>query len=90
MGEPKEFSIYHWNDFKDKTHCFDYGDFIVPSNFKENLVIDVGIVPDLMDSFRMRDYCDSSNDGIWAETFKIMRTISRARDAKMSKSCTAI
>ena len=58
------FSIYRWDDFSDKSKCFDYGDFVSPQEIKDNIIgVDVGTVPTLMDNIPMRDYGDSINFG---------------------------
>jgi hypothetical protein len=77
-----EFSISYWDDFNDKTHCFDCGDLISPFAIESNLGIDVGIVLNLMDNVRMsRDYID--NNGIWAKAVKIIRKRCFANDLKI-------
>ena len=53
------FSIYHWDDFNDKSKCFDYGDFVATREIEDNIGVDDGIVPNLMDNIPMRDYGDS-------------------------------
>jgi hypothetical protein len=57
------FSIYHWDDFSDKSKCFDYGDFVSAQEIEDNIGVDVGIVPTLVDTIPMRDY--SVSDNIW-------------------------
>ena len=58
-----EFSTYHSDDFDDKSKCFDYGDLIKAREIEDNLGIDVGIIPTLMDIIPMTDHCVSN--GIW-------------------------
>ncbi len=57
------FSIYHWDDFCDKSKCFDYGDFVSARDIEDTIGVDVGIVPTLMDHIPMRNYGDSND--IW-------------------------
>ncbi len=57
------FGIYHWDDFIDKSKCFDYGDFVTEREIEDNIGEDVGIVPTLMDNIPKRDYSD--NNKIW-------------------------
>ena len=57
------FSFYHWDDFSDKSKCFDYGVFVYARETEDNLGVDASIVPTLMDNIPMRDYGDSNN--IW-------------------------
>ena len=52
------FAIYHWDDFIDKSKCFDYGDFITAREIEDNIGADAGIVPNLMDNIPIRDYRD--------------------------------
>jgi len=66
------FSIYHWDNFSDKFKYFDYGDFVFAQEIEDNIGIDVGIVPTLMDNISMRDYDDSNN--IWKELVKFSRS----------------
>ena len=67
-----EFSIYHWDDFNDKTKCFDYGELITSRETEDNVGIDVGIIPTLMKNLPIRDHYD--NNSVWAETSKILRS----------------
>jgi len=50
-------AIYHWDNFSsDKSRCFDYGDFVsIPEIVEDNIGVDVGIVPTLMDNIHIRD-----------------------------------
>jgi len=59
-----ELSIYHGDDFNDKSKCFNYGELITSREIEDNLSTDVGIIPTLMDNILMRDNCASN--GIWA------------------------
>ena len=47
------FGIYHWDDFMDKSKCFDCGDFVTAREIEDNISADVGIVPTLMDNIPM-------------------------------------
>jgi len=49
------FSIYHWDDFMDKSKCFDYIDFVTAWEIEDNNGADAGIVPTLMDNIPMRE-----------------------------------
>jgi hypothetical protein len=71
-GNSDEFSICHWDDFSDKSKCFDYDDLVTTREFEDNLGIDVGILPNRMENIVMRDHCDSN--GIWAETTRNLRS----------------
>jgi hypothetical protein len=53
-----DFYIYHWDDFIDKSKCFDCGDFVTAREIEDNIGADDGIVPTLMDNIPMRDYSD--------------------------------
>jgi len=66
------FPIYHWNSFSDKSKCFDFGDFVSAREIEDNIGVDVGIVPTLMDNIPIRDYGGSSK--IWTELVKILRS----------------
>jgi len=66
------FSIYHWNNFSDKSKCFNYGDFVSAREIEDNIGADVGIVPTHMDNIPMRDYGDSNK--VWKELVKILRS----------------
>jgi hypothetical protein len=52
--------------------CFDYGDFVFAQEIEDNIGVDVGIVPTLMDNSPIRDYGDSNN--IWTELVKILQS----------------
>jgi hypothetical protein len=67
-----EFYIYYWADRVEKSRCFDFGDFLTARDIANNLGTDVGIIPCFWDNIRMRDHDD--NNGIWAETIRIMRS----------------
>jgi hypothetical protein len=54
------FDIYHWDDFIDKSKCFNYGDFVTAREIENNIGAYVGIVPTLMDNIPMRDYNDNN------------------------------
>jgi hypothetical protein len=47
-------------------------------DIEENLGIDVGIIPMLMENVPMREYSD--NNKIWAESVKILRSRAFDRD----------
>jgi hypothetical protein len=66
------FSIYHWDDFTDKSKCFYYGDFVTSRKIEDIIGADAGIVPTLMGDIPMRDYSDNNN--IWTEVVKILRS----------------
>ena len=66
------FSIYPWDNFYDKSKCFDYGEFVSAREIEDNICVDDGIVPTLMDNIPMRDYGDSNN--IWTKLVKILRS----------------
>jgi len=55
------FSIYHWDNFSDKSKCFHYGDFVFAREIENNIGVDVGIVLTLMDNIPFRDYDDRKN-----------------------------
>ena len=57
------FSIYHWDDFSDKSKYFDYGDFVFAREIENNIGVVDDIVPTLMDNISMRDYSDSKKFG---------------------------
>ena len=57
------FGIYHWDDFIDKSKCFDYGDFVNAREIEGNIGADASIVPTLVDNIPMRDYSDRNK--IW-------------------------
>jgi len=67
-----EFSIYHWDNFNDKSKCFDYGELITTREIEDNLGVDVGIIMTLMYNIPMRDQCGIN--GIWAEIAIILRS----------------
>ena len=64
-------SNYHWDDFNDKSKCFDYGDSVSAREIEDIIGVDVGIVRTLMDNITMRDYGDSIN--IWTGLVTILR-----------------
>ena len=35
-----DFSIYHWDDFGDKSKCFDCGDFVFSREIEDNIGFD--------------------------------------------------
>ena len=55
------FSIYHWDNFSDKSKCFHYDDFAFAREVENNIGVDVGIVLTLMDNIPIRDYDDRKN-----------------------------
>jgi hypothetical protein len=67
-----EFFIYNWDDFNDNYKCFNYGELIIAREIEDNLAIDVGIIPALMDYIPTRDHYD--NNGIRAKTSRILRS----------------
>ena len=54
------FSIYYWNNFGDKSKCFDYGGFVSAREIEDNIGADASIVPTLMDNIPTRDHGDSN------------------------------
>jgi hypothetical protein len=76
-----DFSIYHWDNFCDKSKCFDHGDFISAREIEDTIGIDVGIVPTLMDNIPLRVCSDSNN--IWTELVKIFRPKMFDRDLQI-------
>jgi hypothetical protein len=66
------FSIYHWDNFSDKSKCFNYGDFVSAREIEDIIGDDVGIVPTLMDNIPIRDYGDSNK--VWTELVNILRS----------------
>ena len=52
-------SIYYWDDFSDKSKCFDDGDFVSTREIEDNIGVDDDIVPTLIDNIPMRSYGDS-------------------------------
>jgi hypothetical protein len=54
------FSIYHWDNFSDKSKCFDYGDFVSAREVEDDIGDDDVIVPTLIHNIPMRDYGDSN------------------------------
>jgi hypothetical protein len=50
---------------------------------KDNISVDVGIVPTLMDNIDMRDYGDSNK--IWTELVKILRSKILDRDLQIKR-----
>jgi len=75
------FHIYHYDDFNDKSKCFNYGDFFSARKIEDNIGVDVGIVPTLMDNIPMRDYSDSNK--VWTELVKILRSKIFDRDLQI-------
>jgi hypothetical protein len=75
-GTTDEFYIYSWDDRVEKSRCFDFGDFLTSTDIENNLGTDVEIIPCFGGGIRMRVHDD--NNGIWAETVRIMK--SRAFD----------
>jgi hypothetical protein len=65
------FCICHWDNFSDKSKCFDCGDFAYNREIKDNIGADAIIVPTLMDNIPMRYYGDSNK--FWTELVKILR-----------------
>ena len=75
------FSIYHWDDFIDKSRCFDYGGFVTAREIEDTIGADAGIVPTLMDHIPMSDYSDSNK--VWIEFIKILRSKMFDRDLQI-------
>jgi hypothetical protein len=75
------FGIYHWDDFIDKSKCFDYNDFVTARETEGNIGADIGIVPTLTDNIPMRDFSD--NNIIWIEVVKILRSKMFDRDLQI-------
>jgi hypothetical protein len=59
------FSIYHWDNFSDKSKCFDYGDFVFAREIEDNIGVDAGIVSTLMDNIPMIEY--GASNKLWTE-----------------------
>jgi hypothetical protein len=78
------FSIYPWDDFIDKSICFDYGDFVTAREIEDTIGADAGIVPTLMDNIPMKDYNGSNKD--WTEFIKILRSKMFDRDLHIKGS----
>ena len=74
-------SIYHWDDFNNKSKCFDCGDSIYAREIEDTIGVDADIVPTLMDNIPMRDYGDSNN--IWTKLVKILRSKIFDRDLQL-------
>ena len=72
LGTADEFYICSWEDRVEKSRCFDFGDFLTARDIENNLGPAVGIIPCFGGDIRMRDHDD--NNGIWAETVRIMRS----------------
>ena len=70
-GKMDEYSIYHWGERVDKSRCFNFGDFLAVRDIEDSLGTDVRIIPYFWGNIRIRDHAD--NNGIWAETARIMR-----------------
>jgi hypothetical protein len=66
------FSIYHWDNFSDKSKYNDYVDIVSARDIKYNIGANVGIVPTLMENIPMRDYGDCNK--VWTELVKILRS----------------
>jgi hypothetical protein len=71
-GTQNEYFIYSWEDRVEKSRCFDFNDYLSSIEIENNLGTDVGIIPCFWGDIRMRDHDD--NNGIWAETVRIMRS----------------
>ncbi len=71
-GFAYNFSVYYWDNFSDKSKCFDYGYFVYAREIEDNISFDVNIVPTLVGNIPMRDHGDSNNT--WAELAKILRS----------------
>jgi len=72
FGTCDEFSFYHWGTFNDKSKCFEYGKLVTTREIEDNLGIEVGIIPALIDNIPRKGHCE--NNGIWAEIAKILRS----------------
>jgi len=72
LGTTDDIFIYSWEDRVEKSRCFDFGDFLIARDIKNNLGTDVGIIPCFWGDICMRDH-DNINR-IWAETIRIMRS----------------
>jgi hypothetical protein len=83
-GIHDEFSIYHWDSYSDKSKCFDYGGLITAAEIEDNLGIDVGIMPMLLENVPMRDFSDSNK--IWIESAKLLRSKVFDRDLLIKES----
>jgi hypothetical protein len=68
----------------DKSKCFDYGGLITAADIENNLGIDVGILPMLLDDVPMRDFNDSNK--IWLESAKLLRSRVFDRDLQIKES----
>ena len=55
------FSIFHWDNFSEKSKCFDYGDFVSAQEIEDIVGVDVGIVPTFMDIISTRHDGNSNN-----------------------------
>ena len=75
------FCIYHWDDFSDKSKCFDYSDFVSAREIEDNIGAGSCIVPTLMDNIPMRDY--SYSNIVWTELVKILRSKMFNRDLQI-------
>ena len=58
------------DNFRDKSKFVDYGDFVSAREIEDNIGVDDGIVPPLMDNIPMRYYGDSNK--IWSELVNIL------------------
>ena len=54
-GVFENFSIHHWDNLRDKSRFFYYGDFVSAREIEDNIGDDVGIVPTLLDNIPMED-----------------------------------
>ncbi len=83
-GDIDEFSIYRWDERAplNKAHCLDFGDQVQAKEVEENLGIDTDIIPMFWGDVVMRDHLD--NNGVWAETTKLLRSKVFDRDLQIS------
>ena len=72
-GTTDEFSIYSWDERVEKYRCFDFDDFLTAIDIENNLGTDFEIIPCFWGDIRMKNHDD--NNGIWAETIRIMKSI---------------
>ncbi len=71
--------MYHWDEHRDKSRFFDFGDLVAPSEIGDNLGIDTGsIVLSFWGDILMTDHIDVK--GIWVETLKTMKSRVLDRD----------
>ncbi len=71
-------------DLQISLKCFDYGELITARDIEDNLGIDVGIPPILIENVPMRDYNDSNI--FWEESVKLLRSKVFDRDLQIKKS----